>query len=248
MFRLVAFIAVICSLAACGDPFPDYNYKMTIYAGGKAFSSVRHVESEKAFTLDSGGRGVRYSLQGEAVIIDHPNGSTYYALLSKPNDPDYATLITGAALSRHIPEEAKSETQAELDRWEAKNTQTDPNVALRKSAERSRKMTEVEGPRDLPRRVASSTYGLPPYDAWPMFVTFSDPKDPRTVREVSPESIGVSRITIEITDEDVTEGIEGRLRWLPDYYDKMLDGKRLNDSSALANNLTSRAFRREDDQ
>lgn len=44
-----------------------------------------------------------------------------------------------------------------------------------------------------------------------MFVTFDDPSDPKTVREVSPESIGVSRITIEITDEDVTTGIEERL-------------------------------------
>ena len=49
------------------------------------------------------------------------------------------------------------------------------------------------------------------YDTWPMFVTFGDPDDPKTVREVSASELGVRNITIEITDEDVTEGIEERL-------------------------------------
>ncbi len=72
-----------------------------------------------------------------------------------------------------------------------------------------------------------------------MFVTFGDPKDPKTVRAVTPESIGVKRITIEITDDPVTTGIQARLGWLPAYYNKMLDGQRLNDGSSLANNLAT---------
>lgn len=247
MLRLFVSLGMAFLLAACGDPFPDYNYKMTIYANGKAFSSVRHVEEEEVFSLaDSGGRNVSRSLEGEAVIIDHPNGTTYYALLGKPNDPDYATLVSGLALRDHVNEEPKTKVEAELERRAATEPQTDSRAWLDDMAERSRALNEVKGPRDLPRWVARSNSGQPPYDAWPMFVTFSDPRDPRTVREVSPESIGVSRITIEITDEDVTEGIEGRLGWLPDYYNKMLDGKRLNESADLANNLTPRAFRREE--
>ncbi|MAF57641.1 MAG: hypothetical protein CMK03_06910 [Ponticaulis sp.] len=200
------------ALTACGDRFPDYHYKMTIHAGGKAFSSVRAVEQEEVSTvLDSTGRTVKRSMRGEAVIIDHPDGHTYYALLGKPGNPDYATLIVGAALRDYIPQnQPKSDVERELAEMKA----TEPDISsgdnLRDMAERSRAMTEVEGPHDLPRRLPPRN-GRPPFEAWPMFVTFSDPSDPKTVREVSPESIGVSRITIEITDEDVTTGIEQRL-------------------------------------
>ena len=46
------------------------------------------------------------------------------------------------------------------------------------------------------------------------------------VREVAPEEIGVRRITIEITDESITTGIEKRLPWLHGYYDRKLSGTR----------------------
>lgn len=71
-------------------------------------------------------------------------------------------------------------------------------------------MVKVEGAYDLPRTLPPRR-NREPTQIWPMFVTFSNPSDPRTVREVSPEAIGVDRITIEITDEDVTTGIEARL-------------------------------------
>ena len=193
-FAQMLFMLILAAgLTACGDRFPDFNYRMTIHVGDDAYSSVRRVEQEKVTSIvDSSGSTVRRSLQGEAVIIDHPNGRTYYALLSKPGDADYATLIVGVALSPHISD--VSQSGGHLD----------------EIAARSRAMTEVEGPRELPRQLPSRN-GRPPYEAWPMFVTFSDPSDPTTVREVDPEDIGVSKITIEITDEDVTTGIEERL-------------------------------------
>ena len=78
---------------------------MTIHAGGKAFSSVRAVEQEEIVSvLSSSGRSVELSLRGQAVIIDHPEGRTYYALLGKPGNTDYATLIVGAALRDYIPQ------------------------------------------------------------------------------------------------------------------------------------------------
>ncbi len=60
---------------------------------------------------------------------------------------------------------------------------------------------------------------------YPLLVTFTDITDPKTVREVDPENLaatfgpGVSlkRITLEITDEPMTEGrIERVLGWLGD--------------------------------
>jgi hypothetical protein len=61
--------------------------------------------------------------------------------------------------------------------------------------------------------------------AYPLLVTFTDITDPNSVREVDPDNLaatfgpGVSlkRITLEITDEPVTEGkIESVLGWLDD--------------------------------
>ncbi|MEO6202469.1 MAG: hypothetical protein ABIU05_13315 [Nitrospirales bacterium] len=67
--------------------------------------------------------------------------------------------------------------------------------------------------RDLPRQ------------NYPLLVTFTDINDPKTVQQVDPGNLaatfgpGVSlkRITLEITDEPVTEGkLESVLGWLDD--------------------------------
>lgn len=67
-------------LTACGDDrFPDYNYEMTVYVGGQAFSGVRAIKQEESASIvDSSGRSVKTTLQGEAVIIDLPDGPTAY--------------------------------------------------------------------------------------------------------------------------------------------------------------------------
>ena len=204
--------SALVSLGGCGDPFPDYNYKMTIHAGGKSFSSVRHVEQEEVSSLaDSSGRTLKSRLTGEAVILDL-NGRTYYALLSKPDNAEYATYIAGTALMPHVPKEGtKSEVQEAVDEYrEEKRRASNPNYYLDDMADRSRAMIEVKGARDLPRTYPPRR-NQPTRDAWPMFVTFGDASDPKTVRAVTPEEIGVDRITIEITDEEVTTGIEKRL-------------------------------------
>lgn len=65
-----------------------------------------------------------------------------------------------------------------------------------------------------------------PRDAWPMLVTFDDVTTPETVREVDPEDLAavfgegerLQAVTLEITEEAVTEGrVEGVLGWMPDY-------------------------------
>lgn len=211
--------AMAFGLAGCSnDAFPDYNYKMTIYAGGKTFSSVRRVEQEETSSIvDSAGRTVKRTLTGEAVILDL-NGRTYYALLTKPDNADYATLIAGAALASHIPQ-AEAPAGADAAMAEAREDErraSDAGYYLDDIAAQSRAMTEVQGSKNLPRTLPPRP-GREPFQAWPMFVTFDDPNDPRTVREVSPSTIGVSQITIEITDESVTKGIESRLSWLPSH-------------------------------
>lgn len=241
--RLLAMFGALSLLAGCGDQFPDYHYKMTIYAGGNAFSSVRGIEQREVSSMvDSAGVRVERTLTGEAVVLDQ-NGQTYYALLTKPDNAEYATLIPGAALAPFIEGPASKSEVAEAigEVREERRRASDPGYYLDDMAARSRAMTEVEGAKDLPRRLPARN-GKPAFEAWPMFVTFGDPADPKTVREVSPDAIGVERITIEITDEAVTSKIGASLPWLVRYFDRMLDGNRLHRSNDLANNLSMNAF------
>src|SRR3546814_16577189 len=85
-----------------------------------------------------------------------------------------------------------------------------------------RAMVKIAGPVDLPRTRPNPFPGGNPRElgAWTQFVTFDDPRNPRTVREVSHDTVGVSRITIEITGDDKRAGIEGNLPWNPNYSDK----------------------------
>ncbi len=65
-----------------------------------------------------------------------------------------------------------------------------------------------------------------PADGLPLLVTFDDITKPETVRRVDPadlaavfgEGVRLKAVTLEITDEPVTQGpVEGVLGWMPDY-------------------------------
>jgi hypothetical protein len=213
-------LTLAASLSGCGiRKFPDYNYKMTIYADGKAFSSVRGIEQEEISSVqDSSGRTVKRRLHGEAVVLDLA-GRTYFALLGKPDNADYSLLTVTATslgpLVQQVPNQDGDATQQRQLR--------DPAYHLDDMAERSRAMTEIKGAHPLPRQVRARD-GKRWEDNWPTFVTLDDPNDPRTARLVRPENIGVTEITIEITDDDVSTGIEQRLPWWRAYRDKRFDG------------------------
>jgi hypothetical protein len=67
---------------------------------------------------------------------------------------------------------------------------------------------------------------------YPMLVTFDDLADPKSVKAVNPDIIGVRRITLHVTDDPVTTGIEKRLEWL-NHLDKYL----VNQSNPFTSNL-----------
>jgi hypothetical protein len=151
---------------------------------------------------------VKTRQQGEAVILDLPDGRTVYALLSGTGSNSIGGAgFSSVALMPHIPGAPQlSEADQAIKDYNADQNRRDDGWDAR--AKDKQAMVQVKGPKELPRTYTRP--GITPMQAWPMFVTFSDPKDPKTVREVSPDSIGVSKITIEITDEPVTRGIEGR--------------------------------------
>ena len=80
---------------------------------------------------------------------------------------------------------------------------------------------------------------------WPMMVRFGDINDPKTVEKVDPEVIGVKRIVVETTSDDVTTGIEKRLGWLENE-GRTLDpsgGIDFSGNASLAKRLRQRDFK-----
>jgi hypothetical protein len=227
---LAALFLAGCTVAE--DEAPDYRYRLTVEVdtpeGVKAGSSVIQVEQSLGGAASAGGLAggqIYYRVRGEAVAVDLPGGRTLFALLRSDNDIEW---------SAHVMQGLAPKTQGEP--W----AKSFDNVLLINK--------KVEVPRMWP---ANAT--LPERSAYPMLVTFGDESDPTSVAEIDPDDLAATfgkgvklkRITAELTDDPVTTGIEKRLGWLPNYYDKMLDGRTINTIEAenrLANDLSQNSF------
>ena len=92
---------------------------------------------------------------------------------------------------------------------------------------------------------SSARAELPRAD-WPLMVRFRDIDDPKSVEQVDPEVIGMKRIVVETTSDEVTTGIEKRLVWFRDYRDRFFDGSSTVSEDLVTNSvaahLTSRSF------
>lgn len=158
------------------------------------------------------------TFKGEAVAVDLPGGRTLFALIKD--------------------QEMLAERQ--FDR----GGQSGDRVAEVRGI--SRQVGETRRLSCEPRPEGNFDYR---YDC-PLLVTFGDIRDPKSVVRVDPTDLAATfgpgtrlrAITVAITDEPVTTGIEKRLVWLTDYYDKMLDGSSINNSTKLANSLTQGSF------
>ena len=223
-----ALVPLALSLGACGDDrWTDYSYKMTVWVGDKPFSTVRHVKIEEGATIQSStGRRVDRSVEGEAVIIETPSGPVFALMTPESGDfgfGQYAAYVAEPALVPALNRPRESGAGQAVREWREQQPGFD---SLADGAERHRAMLKVEGPRELPRTIPNPDpyRGQRDIPVWPMFVRFGDINDPLTVREISPDSIGVSRITIAVTDENVTSGIEKNFGWLAGLHGRYLSG------------------------
>jgi len=218
---------MLSGCAAEEDKAPDYRYRLTVEVetpqGLRSGSSVIEVQQSIGRTTMSGfGEQVFLRIRGEAVAVDLPDGRTLYALLRSSGDVEWAARVIP-----FLSPDANDDNP--LD-----------DLLL------------LEGETELPR-----TWSKPgPFDnrsAYPMIVTFGDEAEPASVAQVNPDNLAASfgegvtlkRVTAEITDDPVTIGIQTRLEWLPNYYDKMLDGRSIRHIDAenrLANNLSQNSF------
>lgn len=198
------------SCAFSDDAAPDYRYRLTVEVetpeGVRSGSSVIEVEQT---LMRAGGspanQAVRWRVRGEAVAVDLPDGKTLFALLRSDNDPDWASRVYILL----APQENKGFEDVLDD------------------------VLELTGERTLPRTWPPVAF-LEERSAYPMLVTFGDLANPTSVAEVDPdnlketfgEGVTLKRITVELTDEPVTTGIEQRLEWMDAYRNKWFDGSR----------------------
>ncbi len=190
------------ALSGCGgaDDTPTYRYRLTLEVdtpeGLKTGSSVIEVETDVAgdYAIATPGR-VSHELRGEAVTVDLGDGRVLFALLRSNSDSDWASRVMFMLAPAYAGEGAFQ------NRFDA---------MLRKRA-------EMALPRYFPR-----AGHLDARSAYPMLVTFGDLSDPTSVEQVDPddlaatfgEGVRLERITVQMTDDPVTTGIEERLGWL----------------------------------
>ncbi|HTN15779.1 MAG TPA: hypothetical protein VL094_13335 [Sphingomonadaceae bacterium] len=139
--------------------------------------------------------GIHYGLKGEAVAVDMPDGKTLFALLS--------SVARGDPLGYH----ARLFDMAIL---------ADPALRSAYGLKPNKMPSWQESHPEIRRRNQAAT--LAP-ELYPMLVTFRDIADPTSVEQVDPADLAASfgagvklkRITLKITDDPVTIGIEKRL-------------------------------------
>lgn len=221
---MVAVFAIAVTLIGCGRS-ESYRQKLTLAvntpSGVKRGSSV----TEWVFwEVSIPARGIPHKLRGEGLYLDFgPGTRPLIALLTShlhPKRGGAAWDWSGGDL---------------LSRLYGLPTEFGDDAAF---MDQVAHLARMRGPRRIT-----------PADL-PDLVTFADVNDPKSVIEVDPNDLqatlgpGVnwSEITLEVTNEPVTEGIEGMLPWIPYYYCFMLDGARYRDKNTLANSLSTADF------
>lgn len=201
-------------LAGCGHRLATLRYRLTVEVmtpeglrTGSGVIEVATVDQGKGFPGPEAG-GIRRSARGQAVIIETAPRRYLFALLGKgrPNDHDYdyaarlpVTLfrsLIGSGEHPIGPNGDAPRTWLPYDRFHER-------------------MIEDHRVWSVPR-TKPSTDRRSEQELWPDLVSFDDPTDPLSVRRPDPGTVAIRRVTLQIVDDPVTEGIRSILPWLTD--------------------------------
>jgi hypothetical protein len=233
-FFLLAAGGVLAYLAMF--PAQSWRYKMTVVVetpeGIKAGSAVREVHARRPI-MEFPNVTSSVNVKGEAVAIDLGKRGILFALLSGYNaGPDHSYMV----VFRGLPFSGGGGFSPEGIRYY--------------------------------RSLKNAQAVLQPTD-YPVLVMFKDIQDPKTVtpvlemkeankgyplhydiiadhfEELFGKGVRLKEISIEMTDEKVTWKISEYLPWLPEFYNKRLDGQRFGSANSqfpFANRFSSGAF------
>ncbi len=191
----MALIGSALGLAGCGLDEYSWHQKMTVViatpSGDRTGSAVTEVRVSVGRQAMSGNERW-FSVKGEAVVVEVAPGKYVFALLSG---------------SKQTPHEYLAELTWAGSYPEATFTSAEPYTPEKKWGPVYAAIQKMKDARDIPAQYR------------PMLVTFTDINDPKSVKEVKPgkvsEALGpgyaLKSITLEITDEPVTDEIIEKL-------------------------------------
>lgn len=230
---LIALTVVTLTGVACADtsavPTASWRYKMTVTVetpeGLKTGSAAREV------IIPSGLNRIYPKVKGEAVVVDLGKRGVLFALMRGPlSGPDYGYHVV-------------------FDVFPSPNPPLTPEGV------------------NYYKTLKSAKAVLTP-EQYPMFVRFKDINNPKTVEnvldferigdgypihyrikadhteEMFGQGVKIKQVTLEMTDEPVTWGIEKWISWLPSVKMSYLDGSHHSRNSPLG--LDGGAFQRGD--
>ena len=224
--------AAVAVLGGCGILFPSdrLRQKITVEvetpAGLRSGSSVVEPELREGKSWGESS-GTTFKIKGEAVAVDLPGGRTLFALLRGGETQGDAAAYQTRLL------------------YEAFNAGAETSVPV-----------EVKGLSVMQARAAAKSAEVSlnlPEKLYPMLVTFADNSDPKSVERVAPGMLAATfgpgvrlrRITVEVTDDDVTTGIGERLAWLGVHPEPRLDSEyRGSTNPTISQRLSHGDFRR----
>ncbi len=177
---------------------PTYSYRLTATVetpeGERQGHSVIAVWWRGANKIFGSQASAGFTVRGEAVAVDLPNGQTMFVVLGTPDFQDWA------AYQHDNVSVSVAEGEDMSHVW--------PRIAADRHVYPVARRTLIGTPLEM--------------NNYPMFVRFRNIADPRTVEEVNPDDLAASfgpgyrlkSLTVQMTDEPVTTGIEKRLPWL----------------------------------
>ncbi|MAW89891.1 MAG: hypothetical protein CL575_06545 [Altererythrobacter sp.] len=196
----VSALVFFLSVTACGYSTDTIRYKMTVEvetpSGIRSGSTVRQITlvTPPNFACSLGESRPVWRLKGEAVTVELPDGRLLFAI----------------SQGEHLdPMQPTAQMSRLFDRY---GRGAHKPISIWSNS----------------RRLKASDYDK----FMPMLVTFGDVNDPSTARLVEPDELDAEfgpgfklhRITINQTNERVSEGIEEYLPWMLEAETGMLDG------------------------
>lgn len=221
-FTVVA-LAFTFLTSGCGlfnSSLPTYRYRLTVNVdtpdGPRSGSGVVEVRTTKqgSWNIDSPGN-ISTQVFGEAVAVDLPNGKTLFAVQGSDWDHYLLTAYKAHIGSSRIPFEMRARI---------------------KQARRHR------GVLILPEKGGQNANWV----MYPKLVQFGNLSDPASAEWVAHDDLAAAfgpgyalrSVTVEVTSEPITTGIDRRLPWLGEL--KKSGGRRLDGSKSILRSVEAK--------
>ncbi len=203
----------------------SWNYRVTVEVetpeGIKTGSAVRQLQVWSNYALNPDVGSYQYKVLGEAVVIDLGERGALFGLIGA-SSYEFLTAFFGRG------------GNGEKEIYEASKFKIGRKVEVDEYFLRMYAFEDIDIPSSVKLvkgyKLNSETKKTEPADNFEMLFG---------------KGIRLHRITLEVTNDPVTRRIGNILPWLPEYYDRRLDGNRTRTIKAknrVANSLSSGVF------